>query len=514
MDLQSMPLRQRLQIGFIAVTAVLGLVAVIVGVQFVVTYSSAMRLQERLAPAAELTDALLLAQTAASGDLSDYVLTDRKRALNGYQDAVADAETLIGVIEATVEDDAALLGQLTGVRAAQQVWVADDAAPTLEQMERGNTAEAARITNLPKAWDSYDAMIAATIDFRDAIESSRNDARSRVDSFARQLGWWMVLLGVALLAAVLVAGYALNTWVLRPLVAIRRDLGAAAKDQHTHPITRTGPPELAAVAGDAEDLRRSLVAEIDEAKAARAGLAQDAPLVAEMRKAFQAPSLDSVAGIGVAGSSASAEGVLAGDWWDAIAVSDSRLGIVVGDTSGHGTGATITALRTRDLLRSALATEHGPAQAVELAAVACASEDNYVTAFLAVIDTATNTMTFTNAGHLPAVLVTADKESVMCEPTGPLISALGGQWTSRTIPFGVADCLFAFTDGLIERHGPAGTDLEPSDISRAIRTLDAPVRQDAEEVLARVIGQIRERSPAWQRDDVTVVTVTRPGMAL
>ena len=165
-------------------------------------------------------------------------------------------------------------------------------------------------------------------------------------------------------------------------------------------------------------------------------------------------------------------------------------------------------------MRSALATELGPAQAVELAAVACASEDNYVTAFIAVIDTATNTMTFTNAGHLPAVLVTADKESVMCEPTGPLISALGGQWTSRTIPFGLADCLFAFTDGLIERHGPADTDLEPSDISKAIRTLDAPVRQDAEEVLARVIGQIRERSQAWHRDDVTVVTVTRPGMAL
>ena len=112
------------------------------------------------------------------------------------------------------------------------------------------------------------------------------------------------------------------------------------------------------------------------------------------------------------------------------------------------------------------------------------------------------------------MLVTADKETVLCEGTGPLLSSLGGSWRQETVPLGRGDCLLAFTDGLIEGHGADGTDLEPDDISRIIRSLDAPVRQDADEVLARVMAGIRSRSATWQRDDVTALTVCRSVMAI
>ena len=514
MNLGDQPLRRRLFVGFVAIAGTLSLIGVIVGLQYLITYNGAVRLQERLTPAAELADNLLLAQASASGDLSDYVLTDRNRARRAHQDSIENADALIRLLEVTLDDDAALVGQLAGVRAAQQVWLNEDAAPTLELMEQGDESGAARATNLPRAWDAYDAMIAATTDFRDSIEVQRDSARDRVDSFARQLGWWLLFLALAMLAIVGASFGALNSWVLFPLRSIRRDLAKAATDTHTHPIEGTGPPDLIAVATDAELLRRSLVSEIDEARAARTGLAQDAPLVAQMRSVFDQRSPANVAGLRVAGTSSSAEGVLAGDWWDTIAIDANRLALVVADTSGHGTAAIITALRVKDLLRGALATGLDPAAAAELAAVSCRDDDNFVTAFIAIIDTAAGTLTFTNAGHQPAVLVTADKETVLCEGTGPLLSSLGGSWRQETIPLRSGDCLIAFTDGLVEGHGTDGTDLEPDDISRIIRSLDAPVRQDADEVLARVLAGIRARSTTWQRDDVTVLTVCRSVMAL
>ena len=55
---------------------------------------------------------------------------------------------------------------------------------------------------------------------------------------------------------------------------------------HDTPIRTVGPPELMAVAADGERLRRGLVHEIDEARAAREGLIQDAPLVAAMQASF------------------------------------------------------------------------------------------------------------------------------------------------------------------------------------------------------------------------------------
>lgn len=513
MEAQSLSLRTRLRYGFIGVGCVLLIIAIIVGAQYVFTYVGGSRLEGKLTPAAELTDTLLLAQSTASGDLSDYVLTDRKRSLAAHLDSVDQANSMIRALEATLDGDSALLGQLAGVRVAQQVWLDEDAQPTIDAMEAGDTREAARLTNLPRAWDAFDAMVAATTDFRDEIESQRNQSRDRVNAFASQLGLWLALLAVALLVVVALASSTLNAWVLRPLVSIRRDLSAASRAPHTHPIANAGPPELQAVASDAEDLRRSLVDEIDEAQAARAGLAQDAPLVAEMRAAFQPVAYQPLAGVGVAGTSSSAEGVLAGDWWDAINLANGQIAIVVADTSGHGTAATITALRTRDLLRSALMNGDDAARAVQLAAVACQQGEHFVTAFTAIIDPTARTLTFANAGHLPAVLVTTDKSTLLCEPTGPLLSVLGGSWSQRTLPFETGDCLIAFTDGLTERRGPNGTDVDPEDVSRIIRSLDAPVRQNAAEILARILGQIRERASVWHTDDVTAVVVTRPVMA-
>lgn len=514
MNLQDLPLRKRLLVGFVGIAAALALIGVVVGVQYLVTYSGAVRLQERLTPAAELADNLLLAQSSASGDLSDYVLTDRNRARNAHLDSVSDADAFMRALEATLDQDPALLGQLAGVRAAQQVWLNDDATPTLELMAEGDQRGAARATNRAAAWESFDAMIAATFDFREAILIERNTARDRVDSFARQLGWWLALLALAVLVIAASSFVALQSWVLQPLRAIRRDIRKAAGESHVHPVAETGPPDLRAVAKDTEYLRRSLVAEIDEARAARTGLAQDAPLVAQMRSAFEQRTPAQLAGVQVAGTSSSAEGVLAGDWWDTIEVDDNRLALVIADTSGHGTSAIITALRIKDLLRGALATGLEPAAAAELAAVSCRDDDNFVTAFIAIVNTSAGVITFTNAGHQPAVIVTADKETVLCEGTGPLLSTLGGSWNQRTVPFNTGDCLIAFTDGLIEGHGADGSDLDPEDISRIIRGQDAPVRQDANEVLARVIASIRARSTTWQRDDVTAVALSRPVMAI
>jgi sigma-B regulation protein RsbU (phosphoserine phosphatase) len=134
--------------------------------------------------------------------------------------------------------------------------------------------------------------------------------------------------------------------------------------------------------------------------------------------------------------------------------------------------------------------------------------------FLAVIDAAAGSMVYLNAGHQPAVMVAPDKQVVHFERTGPLLSSLSGEWTQRTVPFDVGSVLLIYTDGLTEGHGPHGADLEVDDLARLIKTMDAPVRTDAAEVLARVVSSVRERSGNWYRDDMTAVTIGHVGMAL
>jgi serine phosphatase RsbU (regulator of sigma subunit)/CHASE3 domain sensor protein len=514
MTLAALTLRRRLLLAFIAAVALIGVVALIVGVQFVLTFTGAVRLQERLTPATEMADGLITAQAAASGDLSDYVLTGRQRALDSYLASVAAADAAIRSLETTLEEDASLEGLLVAVSAAQQTWLDDDAEPTLRAMQEGDRAKAARVTNRPRAWQSFDRMIASSTELRDDIAALRAQARSSTDSFARQLGLWLALLAGALLIVTATAFVVMNAWVIRPLLSIRRDIARAATSQHTHPISAVGPPELQAVALDAENLRRSLVAEIDEVRAARTGLAQAAPLAIELEAAFARSTVPVVAGLSLAGTTSTAEGVVSGDWWDMFVLDDDRFAVVVGDTSGHGTAATLTALRVRDLVRAALASGDSVERAVRVSATSFDQDRNFVTMFVAVIAPQARSMAYVNAGHQPALIVTPDKQVLRCQITGPLLSALGGEWIQETVRFDVGSVFLAYTDGLTEGHGPAGADLEVDDLARVIKAMDAPIRTDAPEVLARVVSSVRERSGNWYRDDMTAVTVGHVGMAL
>lgn len=511
--LRDMSLRRRLVLVLWASGGLVALLGVIVGLQYIASYNGALRVQEQLTPAAELADNLLLAQSAASGDLSDYVLTDRARALTAHEMSVDMADSLIRALEVTLEGDPPLLGQLAGLRAAQQVWINEDATPTLALMAEGRAGAAARATNLPKAWESFDSMIAATVDLRDSIEDKRSQARATTNSFARQLGFWLIVLAIALVTLAIAVSFAVNGWVIAPLLRLRREFTRAIQPPHTHPILPTGPPELQAAAHDAEELRRSLVVEIDEAKAARDGLEQDAPLVAAMRETISAPDHGEISGLRVAGTSLSVEGVLAGDWWDVIEVDDHTIGLVIADTSGHGPRATITALRFHDLLRASLKSGASPESVVRSSLHAIGSDDHFVTAVVGLIDVSTHEFTYVNAGHQPPVLITEQKDAVLCSRTGPLISSLGGQWRQSTVPFEPGSVLLAYTDGLVEGTAPEGGDVDTESMSRLIRAMDGPQRQDANEVLARVVSHIRESATDWN-DDVTAVVVSCPVMAL
>ena len=62
MDLTSLSLRRRLLFVLTASTGLLVIIALVIGVQYLVSYNGARNLQAKLSPAAELSDNLLLAQ--------------------------------------------------------------------------------------------------------------------------------------------------------------------------------------------------------------------------------------------------------------------------------------------------------------------------------------------------------------------------------------------------------------------------------------------------------------------
>ncbi len=107
---------------------------------------------------------------------------------------------------------------------------------------------------------------------------------------------------------------------------------------------------------------------------------------------------------------------IGGDWYDVLPVGDHRIGIVVGDCVGRGLPAAAIMGQLRSSARALLLTGAEPAVLLEqLDSAASLIPDAYcTTVFLAILDTESGVLQYSNAGHMPAVLAAAGSGDDRC----------------------------------------------------------------------------------------------------
>ena len=150
-------------------------------------------------------------------------------------------------------------------------------------------------------------------------------------------------------------------------------------------------------------------------------------------------------------------GVMAGDFYDVFRLGPSRIAAVIGDVTGRGIEASITAFQAKYLLRVFLRQYRDPAQALEeLNTQMSALErgEEFISLVVVVFDTDAGTLRFASAGH-PAAWLWHDREVRPLRSTGPLLMLdPNGHYHSREIPLNSGDLLLLYTDGLAEvRNG-------------------------------------------------------------
>jgi serine phosphatase RsbU (regulator of sigma subunit) len=481
--------------------------------EFVATSGRQAEVIDHIEPAAESVRALVAADAAAAESLARYVTTAGTDEKQQGLDALAQSAAELDRLEGLLANDQPLTAALTQLRSNHTTWVSGDITPIMTAMADGKEKKAVRLLDAPEWATRYDALVASSTAMVEAIDSRREQARAELRGTTTSLG--IALLSMSLLALGLCAFIfiAMRDWVLRPLVELRADLRQAANaPEHDHAIRTVGPPEIAHVATDAEALRRELLRGLDAALAARASMLDDAPVVTAIELAMAPPGQLTAPGLSIHGTTRPAAGVIAGDWWDAVIRPDGNLGFVVADVSGHGVEAGITAISTRSVFRAGLAADMAPDEVLALASTTLTGGPGFVTAFIGVIDTRSRRLTWANAGHPAALIVTADKELRTCEPTGPLLSSLGGSWSTSETPFATGDVVLTFTDGLIESTDESGVELGAAALAQYVRAVDAPVRMDAPELTERVLARARQRATTWSHDDVTLLTIAGVGV--
>lgn len=146
-------------------------------------------------------------------------------------------------------------------------------------------------------------------------------------------------------------------------------------------------------------------------------------------------------------------GLMAGDFYDLVRLSPSRLAAVIGDVSGHGIEPAITAFQAKYLLRVFLRQYRDPAQALEELNAQMSEvggPEEFISLCVVVFDTAAGTLRHASAGH-PAAWLWHGREVRPLRATGPvLMMDPKAEYTSRERALESGDLCLLYTDGLSE----------------------------------------------------------------
>ena len=150
-----------------------------------------------------------------------------------------------------------------------------------------------------------------------------------------------------------------------------------------------------------------------------------------------------------------------GDFYDFIPLPDERWGIVIGDVADKGAGAALFMALSWSLIRTYLAVYPSqPARALEVVNRRILQDtlaDQFVTAFVGVLDPAAGMLEYGSAGHCPALLVRGGGEVQRLGLTGIALGVLEDEkWEQQRIPIDVGDLLVVYTDGVTEARNRQG----------------------------------------------------------
>ena len=217
--------------------------------------------------------------------------------------------------------------------------------------------------------------------------------------------------------------------------------------------------------------------------------------------------------------------IVSGDYFDYECIRDTSVALAIGDVAGKGISAALlmatiqASLRTelRNTIEVAKAVGSGehvqPISTSRLVShlneqlYANTAPEKYATFFLGLYDELTGVLRYTNAGHLPPILI-HDGEATRLNVDGTVVGAFPfAKYEESTVDLMTGDLLVCFTDGVSEPENEYGEMFGEDRLAQlVIRNLHKSDDQIVESIIAAVTEWTG--SPELQ-DDMTLLLARR-----
>jgi sigma-B regulation protein RsbU (phosphoserine phosphatase) len=228
--------------------------------------------------------------------------------------------------------------------------------------------------------------------------------------------------------------------------------------------------------------------------------------------------------------------IVSGDYYDFLSYNQEQVGIAVGDISGKGISAALlmatihSAVRAYEqelLARDGAAVGYGSDSRVVSAAsprivrpspsqmlwllnrhiYQTTQPEKYATLFLGFYDDDKRRLTYSNAGHLPPIILSEDGSMRRLDVGGTVVGLFDGmEYQEQTVQLHSGDLFIAFSDGMTEPENDFGEFGEDRLVETIAACRDLPLDRVTEHAVAAVQDWIGSQE---QPDDVTLVLARR-----
>jgi sigma-B regulation protein RsbU (phosphoserine phosphatase) len=333
---------------------------------------------------------------------------------------------------------------------------------------------------------------------------------------------WGLLIAVAVILAVLegfalLVGMRITRGITRSVSNLYRATMHINRADFRHRIVIRSKDQLAALEGSFNSMTQSIEELIREQKEkerlqSEIAIAQQVQAQLFPKEDIQLKSLE------LHGVCKPARTV-SGDYYDFLPLGDEKLGIAVGDISGKGISAALLMATVHSAVRvfefggmnghrsasPAGNAIQSPAEVLRLLnrhLYNSTPEEKYATLFLSTYDGASRTLTYSNGGHLPPMLVSRDNVRRL-DHGGTVVGLLDKmQYEEKSVVMSPGDIFLAFSDGITEPENEFGEYGEHRLLESIRENFDLPLARISEVVMAAVQDWI---GAAEQPDDVTLV---------
>jgi phosphoserine phosphatase RsbU/P len=226
-----------------------------------------------------------------------------------------------------------------------------------------------------------------------------------------------------------------------------------------------------------------------------------------------APSLR---GLKLAGVCQPARSV-SGDYYDFLSISEGAVAFAIGDVAGKGISAALLMAAIQSNMRTQLTATNGNGReristaslvsALNRQLYANTAPEKYATFYFALYDDAEHVVTYTNAGHLPPLLVRQQGVERL-DVTGTVVGAFpSARYEEQKVALEPGDILVAYTDGMVEPENVFG---EMFGEERFQELVQRHAQADSGEIIARAMEAVVQWTGSSElQDDMTMLVARR-----